>query len=76
MNFVSLKKKKDDCRFNIPHPILDKTMILLPLNKSCNTEHASFLKNIFKQIKSELNNIKNEDTSLKEFLQKLHIKEG
>ena len=84
-NFVDLQKHKhtvtckknkiDDCRFNIPYPILDKTFILKPLCKGISDSRLQFLKNKYREIKHRLSNIR-EFITFHEFLVELDLSEG
>ena len=70
------KKKNEDCRFNIPYPILNKTVILSPLDNTFDDTDIKDLKALYKKIKTELNSIKDQILTLDEFLNKLNITEG
>ena len=70
------KKKKDDCRFNIPYPILDKTLILSPLNEPISTDYRKFLKEKYLNLKEALKNIKDEIISYPDFIRTLDISES
>ena len=69
------KKSKNVCRFNYPQPPMRSTQILYPLDDDTSETVIKSKKELWKDIKNKLNDLKEEDITFDQLLKELDVSE-